>query len=679
MRRVPISSNVLTVLPVISRSSESYLGRIRYSRSISETAFPKNNARRMGPDRPLPYSNHFSNTEEYIDSLLQFYTSSPLLQKLCGGMHNTEFFISSPDVYSATIPEDWRVWFRKREITDILDLLVREELDVFDQIHTSPQQTWRGGPAPPSSFLQYVIDVRRHALDRSFHIDNGLPINGSFHRRIAVGMNRKKAHEVFHFAQYVDKLSADVSSEAQRPITHLVDIGCGLNYLGRTLACRPFNKHVIGIEGRAHNVEASRNMDVTAKLAPKAKIIRNKKEWRKKRTEAWRLGIPMPVPDPPSNVQVSHEGHARDVVDTPAHTIRAASKEDSLEEQGTVQYVSQTMHDGDLKAVIAQVAIRPSSDSSASIVGDCSLMVISLHSCGNLLHHGLRALSLNPAVKAVALIGCCYNLMTERLGPTFKHPSLRPQTADLLQEGSVHDQHGFPLSKRFMTYKPHLDDTGQPNDPDREGVRINIRARSMAVQAPSNWSRDESTEFFKRHFYRALLQRVLADHKIVSPVANPSSAQPGGSAGLRDVDRAAPLQSDKADTSLLVVGSIPKQKLATFASYAQHAVAKLLRTDTSGPFASPSPATRQRLTELAKLSADDFTAYEDAYRHRQHEIAILWSLMAFSATVVESMIVVDRWLFLAEMEDVGPQRAWVQAVWDYEKSPRNLVVVGVKK
>lgn len=420
-------------------------------------------------------------------------------------------------------------------------------------------------------------------------------------------------------------------------------------------------------------------MDVTAKLAPKEKIIRNKKEWRKKLAEARKLGTPKPVPESPSSAQISQEEHAQDAVDKPPHPTRATSNEDLTEEQGTVQYVSQTMHDGDLKAVIAQVATRPSSDSSTSTVGDPSLMVISLHSCGNLLHHGLRALSLNPAVKAVALIGCCYNLMTERLGPTYKHPSLRPQTVGLLQEGSAHDQHGFPLSKRFMNYGPRLDDTGRPNDLRREGVRINIRARSMAVQAPSNWSRDESTEFFKRHFYRALLQRVLVDHKIVRPVAIPFSAPPGDSPELHDVEYAAPSQSGDADTSLLVVGSIPKQKLATFASYAHYAVAKLLRTDTSEPFAPPSPPILERLHELSKLSDDDFTAYQDAYSHRQLEIAVLWSLMAFSATVVESMIVVDRWLFLAELEDVGPRRAWVQAVWDYEKSPRNLVVVGVKK
>jgi hypothetical protein len=55
----------------------------------------------------------------------------------------------------------------------------------------------------------------------------------------------------------------------------------------------------------------------------------------------------------------------------------------------------------------------------------------------------------------------------------------------------------------------------------------------------------------------------------------------------------------------------------------------------------------------------------------------VWSLMAFSAGVVESLIVVDRWLWLQEQEEVA--EAWVEPVFDYAVSPRNMVVVGIKK
>jgi hypothetical protein len=51
--------------------------------------------------------------------------------------------------------------------------------------------------------------------------------------------------------------------------------------------------------------------------------------------------------------------------------------------------------------------------------------------------------------------------------------------------------------------------------------------------------------------------------------------------------------------------------------------------------------------------------------------------MAFSAGVVESLIVVDRWCWLSEREEV--REAWVEPVFDYGISPRNMVVVGIKK
>jgi hypothetical protein len=47
-----------------------------------------------------------------------------------------------------------------------------------------------------------------------------------------------------------------------------------------------------------------------------------------------------------------------------------------------------------------------------------------------------------------------------------------------------------------------------------------------------------------------------------------------------------------------------------------------------------------------------------------------------SAEVVESLIVVDRWLFLREHPNVVKQ-SWVEAVFDYQESPRNLVVVEI--
>ena len=272
-------------------------------------------------------------------------------------------------------------------------------------------------------------------------------------------------------------------------------------------------------------------------------------------------------------------------------------------------------------------------------------MVISLHSCGNLLHHGLRSLVLNPSVKAVALVGCCYNLCTERLGPTtFKPPALRSSNQRLETSSNAYDPHGFPMSERFATYKH---DRG-------EGVRLNITARMMAVQAPQNWTAKECDSFFTRHFWRALLQRILVDRGFV----NPPRAE--------DVGKESP-RGWTGGGEPIILGSLRKSCYVSFVAYVRGAFARIRETSERGE-------------ELRKcmdgLDDEVIATYEERFRHKKHQLCIIWSLMAFSAGVLESAIVVDRWQFLKEQKDV--KDAWVQTVFEYKQSPRNLVVVGLK-
>ena len=51
--------------------------------------------------------------------------------------------------------------------------------------------------------------------------------------------------------------------------------------------------------------------------------------------------------------------------------------------------------------------------------------------------------------------------------------------------------------------------------------------------------------------------------------------------------------------------------------------------------------------------------------------------MAFSASISEAIILVDRWQFLREHDHV--KQCWVEPVFDYSESPRNLAVIGVKR
>jgi hypothetical protein len=77
------------------------------------------------------------------------------------------------------------------------------------------------------------------------------------------------------------------------------------------------------------------------------------------------------------------------------------------------------------------------------------------------------------------------------------------------------------------------------------------------------------------------------------------------------------------------------------------------------------------------MTDEEIHRYETEYLPRKKHLSVVWSLMAFSAQVVEAVIVVDRWQFLQEHDSV--KECWVEPVFEYSESPRNLVVIGIKK
>ncbi|KAJ4377439.1 hypothetical protein N0V83_000264 [Neocucurbitaria cava] len=728
----------------------------------------------MGPETALPLPAEFSNTDEFVESLLEFATSSWLLQTLCGGVHILDFYTRSPDLYSALLPQSWRDWFRARDIMDILDLLMREDLSQFDIKGTSGGPMWRGGSFPPEDLLQYIKDVRRHLLAREFPPRNsGLsPQKAAIPRHIAMGMKVKKVHEVDNFARYVDRLTTEVAASDKKPITHLVDFGSGQNYLGRALAAPPYSKHIVAVESKQHNIEGAKNMDVLAKLVAKPLVMRNKKEYRAKigkvkkgkksevngtitastndpvessrevdrksacdangcastpttnhssNTSQLQGGLQcdddgcthLPLAKPPTEQPVP----VASIADEQSKATTTTNLQIYNEGHGSVQYVEHIIKDGDLTPVIDQVldtsriqddnmtltskvVEEPSDLNAVPKPSEVNAMVISLHSCGNLVHHGLRSMLLNPHISAVAMVGCCYNLVTERLGPpTYKLPTLRPNHPRLVATSNAFDPHGFPMSEKLANYplphtplKPAVDgsihsdsnkERTEPNDDHAQpkGVRLNITARMMAVQAPFNWGREDSELFFTRHFYRALLQRIFLDRGVVSAPVDADNLVGGAAISANghtsQVNWTPPngrgpgLSSDGTSTPL-TIGTLRKFAYSDFVSYVRAAIGKLVSPNS---FCEVDPEFIRE--KMEGLTDEDIRGYEEGYAERKKELSVMWSLMAFSAGVVESVVVTDRWLWLKEQEEVDC--AWVEPVFEYKYSPRNLVVVGIKK
>ena len=388
-----------------------------------------------------------------------------------------------------------------------------------------------------------------------------------------------------NFSAFVDGLVSDVNARSEPTgggaITHILDFGSGQAYLSRTLA-KKYGHNVVGIESRPANIEGAKEMDT------RFDNLAEKRERKgRKRQQNW-------------------ESTPRVTTDDAPPTEETAPTTTNDRKGGTLQYIQKRVSGNDLTPITTLI---PSSTPK-------SLLLISLHSCGNLLHHGLTSFTTTSSVKACALIGCCYNLLTEKSGATYK-PPLRSLHPRLATTSAAADPDGFPLSQRFTHAHP--------------AVHLNITARMMACQAPSNWTASTSEAFFTRHFFRALLQRIFFDRGLVT------------------------------GTQPVIIGSLRKKCYSSFGEYVLGAIGKLGWT--------------QRL----QVSAEEVTQYEEGFARRKKDLSILWSLMAFCAGVVESLIVVDRWVYLMEGVEKGlVKEAWVEAGFEYGVSPRNLVVVGVR-
>ncbi|KAK4621934.1 Methyltransferase-like protein 25 [Fulvia fulva] len=594
---------------------------------------------KIGPENPLPHTDAFSSTAQYVDSLLDFVGTNGMLRNLCGGVHILDFFTSTPSLYSRILPQDWRDFFTAHDVMDILDLLMREDLSTFNVTQSQQSPSWRDGPLPPETLLDYIRTVRKHLLDREpggsqCSRNRAMKPTQKLARHVAVGMNVKKVHEVGLFAWYLNKLTTDIAQHKDGSISHLVDFGSGQNYLGRALASEPYNQNIIAVESKQANAERAKELDVFAKLTEKQKLMRNKKAFREGREGPG--SEPEPKPVAPVSLPTPLDSSADDATSAPTVEVPTAGS-------GKIQYVEHRIQDGDLSGVISSI---PASKTN--------LMVMSLHSCGNLVHHGLRSLLLNDEVKAVAMVGCCYNLVTERLGPaTYKLPELRPTTHEhprLAKAGEACDPHGFPMSSRLCNY--YNEDDANNSD---KGVRLNITSRMMAVQAPGNWGPKDSESFFTRHFYRALLQRIFMDRGVVSPptLEGAGSRSPAG---------------HSSGGTPIVIGSLRKSCYDSFTTYVRGALEKLTIDSEQGD------VFKEKMGDITDLEIEN---YEKQYQSGKKDLSVIWSLMAFSAGVIEATIVVDRWLWLKEQDAV--QEAWVEPVFDYKFSPRNLVVVGIQR
>ncbi|THX00515.1 hypothetical protein D6D13_09495 [Aureobasidium pullulans] len=217
-------------------------------------------------------------------------------------------------------------------------------------------------------------------------------------------------------------------------------------------------------------------------------------------------------------------------------------------------------------------------------------LLTGLHACGSLSEHMIRLSTTTPCISHIAVVGCCYNHITPF---------------------SASSPTGFPISAFMRSHN----------------LNLSTSALITGCQAPTNWIHNPNSIFGRKHFYRAVLEKLLFDKSLVADGARPVW-------GIRNGD------------------------LRSFHTYTSRALSSL------------------NLTIGKDISEQEIAEYEKAYAGRSAETAILWTLSVLLCRVVESVIVLDRVFYLQEkgMEEVGGL-----PVFEYRESPRNLMVVGRKR
>ncbi|KAK1569458.1 methyltransferase domain-containing protein [Colletotrichum navitas] len=229
----------------------------------------------------------------------------------------------------------------------------------------------------------------------------------------------------------------------------------------------------------------------------------------------------------------------------------------------------------------------------AAWAGGEKCMLVGLHACGNLSEHMLKYFATVPLITHLGAVGCCYNHIVPR---------------------SAACPAGFPVSERMRN----------------RDVTLSATALMTGCQAPNNWERPdlskEESEYSKRRFYRALLEKILFDKGV---------------------------ELDKENRP---VWGVRKGDMASFAKFTRRAIAYLG-------------------IDGCMITDDELMSYEVRYRDHNARIAILWTLSVLCCKVVESVIAFDRYCFLTEN---GGEDVEVLPIFDYKVSPRNLMLVASK-
>ncbi|VVA91560.1 unnamed protein product [Arabis nemorensis] len=268
------------------------------------------------------------------------------------------------------------------------------------------------------------------------------------------------------------------------------------------------------------------------------------------------------------------------------------------------------------------------SQSSSDGNRSSSLVLAGLHACGDLSVTMLRTFLECEEVKAVVSIGCCYNLLSEKSS-----------------ENSC-SQCAFPMSAGLRSL----------------GFSLGKNARDLACQSAERWSslgEDAGLQNFELHSFRAAFQMVLSKHYPEVLATSPTIGRQGKAfrrqQQRKSLGTQAAVDTTRKDTDDNKPMKQTNSNSDTCSSFKKFCLSAFSRLNLEHPQDLDLGATWNE--------ADAFTELIGPY----------WSIRAALGPVLETLILLDRLMFLQEQGD--SIEVVMIPIFDPIISPRNVAII----
>ncbi|KAI3986106.1 hypothetical protein MKX01_036415 [Papaver californicum] len=476
-----------------------------------------------------------------------------------------------------------------------------------------------------------------------------IPVNNV----LGQGMNLKKKHEVEVLAAVINSIARSAGAKT------VIDVGSGQGYLAQVLSFQ-YQLSVVAIDASSHHGTVT-----------SARAKRIKKHYAAKMREK----------------QIGGDQHLNELQTVTCCVLSS----DSLKTlSGTLTCTSidqpdRKGHDGhSLQGVGEDFGEQQSFSNNPKM--EPSLVLAGLHACGDLSVTMLRTFVESEEVKAIVSVGCCYNLLTEEEHPKNTSPPC-----------------GFPLSDGLNSI----------------GLSLGRNARDLACQSAERWrslTEVAALQNFELHAFRAAFQMVLCKHYPKVLHTTPAISRQGKSLRrqrlmkslqthlhVKDSTPCTPTDAPLEDHKM---GSCAATKSVDVGKYRDQTTNESLRdgkifgltsgVDTSHDMSSNHSSRYENtkcpdeeyalfekycISGLDRLSLqpleeiDLFGIWMEAKPFAEL-VGPYWSLRAALGPVVETLLLLDRLMFLQECGNTV--ETIMLPLFDPALSPRNVAIIARK-